>query len=170
MNKEDMLTLLKHEVVPALGCTEPVCVAVAAADAAHAVGGRIQKIALSVSRNIYKNGMFVGIPGFERIGLKYAAALGAYIAQPDAGLEIMKALDEDIAAAAVDLVDKEAVSIDIAENESGVYVKCSVWTSEGQGVSVIRKDHTNIVPVSYTHLDVYKRQPYDRHGHDKRLC
>ena len=59
MNKEQMLDLLRKNVIPALGCTEPVTIALAAADAAKAAGGEVKNVEMSLSRNMYKNGMSV---------------------------------------------------------------------------------------------------------------
>lgn len=79
LTKEEMLQMLRKNVVPAFGCTEPVCVALAAAAAAGAAGGDVQSVHVRVSGNIYKNGMAVGIPNFDKMGIHYAAALGAYL-------------------------------------------------------------------------------------------
>ena len=79
---DEMLALLHADVVPAVGCTEPACVAVAAADAVRTARGDgarpapIASIRVRTSPNIYKNGMSVGIPGHAGVGLDAAAALG----------------------------------------------------------------------------------------------
>ena len=140
----EMLTMLHHDVVPALGCTEPVCVALAAADAAHAIGGTIESITLKVSPNIYKNGMSVGIPGFSRVGLQYAVTIGACLKNPEKKLELLSDIDDKIAAAVIQLVEKDAVTVTLAP-EAGLYVECMVHTDKGTGHTIIKDAHDNII-------------------------
>ena len=79
----ELIAFLKGDVAPALGCTEPVCVALCAANAAKYMDGTPDRIQVTVNPNIYKNGMSAGIPKFHKVGLEYAAALGAYLKNPE---------------------------------------------------------------------------------------
>ena len=89
-NTAQILTLLHQEVVPAMGCTEPMCVALCVARAKEQLGAEPDAITVSVSKNIYKNAMGVGIPGTGMNGLPIAIALGATIGKSEYELEVLR--------------------------------------------------------------------------------
>lgn len=84
--KEAIIELIKQQVVPAIGCTEPMAVALCVARATEILGARPERIALRLSANMIKNAMGVGIPGTGMIGLPIAVALGALVGKPELGL------------------------------------------------------------------------------------
>ena len=81
--REQIIALMKREVVPAVGCTEPMAVALCVSRATEALGCRPENITALLSANILKNAMGVGIPGTGMIGLPIAIALGALIGKSD---------------------------------------------------------------------------------------
>lgn len=145
MNKLELLELLHQEVVPALGCTEPVAVALAVASATKTAGGIIKKINVTVNPSIYKNGMAVGIPGFGLVGLKYAAALGAVLSNPEDKLEIFNKITSEVGKKAIDLVDNNIVFITIDKSKDMLYIESTVETEEAVGRCIIKNSHDNII-------------------------
>ena len=93
--RENLIDILKAEVKPAVGCTEPVAVALACAKAKELLGEDVVKNKILVSPNVYKNAMCVGIPGTERLGLKIAVAMGLVGGKSEDGLTLLEGLTDE---------------------------------------------------------------------------
>lgn len=151
--EKELLHLLHKEVKPALGCTEPIAVALATAKAVELVSERVSldrmtsqmKLHVYVSGNILKNGMGVGIPGTGMIGLRIAAALGAVCGRSEYGLEVLKDLNDNAIKRAKELVAEGNVCIDREGNCHKLYVKCVVEADGHSAWCVIEDEHDRIV-------------------------
>ena len=169
MTADEIIALIKREVKPALGCTEPIAVALAVAKAAEIINDncsccdcwRMQadfRLDVAVSGNILKNGMGVGIPGTGMVGLPVAAALGAVCGDSSKGLEVLQGLTPEAVERAKELVSKGCVHISVADTEHLLYVKATVGVEGGLQASaevdphayaVIEDDHDRIVETSF---------------------
>ena len=116
MNTSDILALLHREVVPAIGCTEPMCVALCVARATEQLGTEPDAISVSVSKNIYKNAMGVGIPCTGMNGLPIAVALGATIGKSAYGLEVLRDTTPEAVAYAKSYMQRVPPQITIAQD------------------------------------------------------
>ncbi len=152
-----MIRLLKQEVIPALGCTEPICAAFAAADAAKAVGGTVKSIYAEMNPNLYKNGMSVSIPGSPRMGMDVAVALGATLKNPQKKLEVLEDIKPKTLEDAYKLLDNHVVNVRIDESQKDLYVKVMVTTSKGVGTTIIRGAHTNIVETTVDGAVIFRK-------------
>lgn len=144
-NTQAYIDLLKAEVVPALGCTEPIAVALAVAKAREVLGEIPQNIVLLLSANIYKNGMGVGIPGAGATGLPIAAALGAAYGKSSNCLEVLKDVDEESVRKAKAFVKENRVSVGVKKDSEKLYIEAICYGSNGNtSKAIITTKHSNI--------------------------
>lgn len=142
---DEYLTLLKSEITPALGCTEPAAVALAVAYAAKELDHPATGARVAVSQYILKNAMNVGIPGTGMIGLDIAVALGSVSAQPDKQLMVLTGLTDDQKEYAKQLVANKAVIIALAQTKEKVYVEAEVTDGKNTAKAIISGTHTHLV-------------------------
>lgn len=143
--KKQLVDILKAEVKPALGCTEPVAVALACSKAKELLGEEIVKHNVLVSPNVYKNGMCVGIPGTDRLGLKISVALGFIGGHSENGLRVLETLTEEEVKKAEKYMDNHPISISPADTKEKVYIEVNVEGKTKTAKVVIRTKHDNFV-------------------------
>ena len=144
--REAIVALIKREVVPAIGCTEPVAVSLCVARATELLGSTPEKIAVHLSANILKNAMGVGIPGTGMIGLPIAIALGALVGRSEYGLEVLKDADEEAVAHGREYIDQKRISIDVKEGISEkLYIEVEATSNGHSSVAIISGGHTTFV-------------------------
>jgi L-cysteine desulfidase len=137
---------LKEEVVPAMGCTEPVAVALACAKAKELITfNYIEKAEVFVSPNIYKNGLSVGIPNTEEVGLYIAAALGFMGGESEKDLNVLEGISEDEVQIAKEFLHSGKLSLDIKDTSDKVYVEVKLVTDKGECSVIISGKHNRFV-------------------------
>lgn len=148
VERDSITRLVRHWVVPAVGCTEPICVALAAAKAASVLGGLPEKVTARLSANILKNAMGVGIPATGMVGLPIAIALGVLVGDPADELEVLKKVTPQDVEAGKAYIDEGRILIQLAEDApEKLYVDVTVNNAEGEARVVIAREHTNFVLV-----------------------
>lgn len=147
--------ILQMEVAPALGCTEPVAIALGAAAAASLLPGKtIDRIEMWADPNIYKNGMAVVIPGTGGMtGLDVAAAVGAFGGDPSLGLEVLNTVDQQTVEKTKTLLEKKGIDVHLIE-ESGLHIKTIITSGNDRAFSEIKELHTNIVSLTLNDVPV----------------
>lgn len=156
MKEEHFLEILKQELVPALGCTEPVAIAYAAAKARAVLGVIPEKARINVSRNILKNAMGVGIPGTNAVGLEMAAALGIIGGRSDAILEVLKDVTQEDAVLARDYAAHH-IEVALKNTDKKLYIEVILETEEDSAAVIIEDSHTNITKMIHGSTIVYDK-------------
>ncbi|MCQ2242688.1 MAG: L-serine ammonia-lyase, iron-sulfur-dependent, subunit alpha [Bacteroidaceae bacterium] len=154
--REEIISLIKQQVVPAMGCTEPMCVALCVAKATEELGCLPDRIEVHLSANLLKNAMGVGIPGTGMIGLPIAIALGAIIGKSEYKLQVLKDLTPEVLEQGKKYIAEGRINIQLKEDiteklyvEAIVNAECRMLDAELKSMrsarAIIAGSHTNFV-------------------------
>ena len=155
MTKEEIIALIKREVIPAMGCTEPMAVSLCTAMAAEELGMQPEEIDVLLSANILKNAMGVGIPGTGMVGLPIAVALGALIGKSDYQLEVLRDVTPDDVQRGKTFIDEGRIHIALKENinevmgyDEKLYIEVTCRAAGKSATAIIAKEHTHRISPS----------------------
>ncbi len=147
--RKEIIALMNREIIPAIGCTEPIAVALCVAKATEALGERPEHIEARLSANVLKNAMGVGIPGTGMTGLPIAMALGALIGKSEYELEVLKNLTPDAVAEGRRFIDEKRISVTLKQDiTEKLYIEVEVKAGSNSAVAIISGGHTRFVWVS----------------------
>ena len=144
--RTQIIELMRREVVPAMGCTEPVAVALCAARTAELMGELPERVEVELSMNVLKNAMGVGIPGTGMIGLPIAIALGMLVGKSEYLLEVLKEVTPEAVERGRRYIDEGRIAIRLKEDApDGLYIKVTGYLGERTEKAVICGAHTRFV-------------------------
>ena len=146
MTNSELLDLLRSEVVPAIGCTEPIAVALCVARAKERLGCEPDTITVYLSKNVYKNALAVGIPNTGMTGLPIAIALGATVGKSEYMLEVLRDATPEAVAYAKEYMLRVPAQIHINYDAPSIlYIHAEVHKGDKTAQATIMDGHTNFV-------------------------
>ena len=157
--RKRIIDLIHQEVVPAIGCTEPIAVALCVAKATETLGTKPEKINVLLSANILKNAMGVGIPGTGMIGLPIAIALGALIGKSEYQLEVLKDSTPDVVEEGKRFIEEKRIHISLKENiEEKLYIEVCCEAGDDKATAVIAGGHTTFIYIEHNGEVLFQKQ------------
>ena len=157
--RKRIIDLIHQEVVPAIGCTEPIAVALCVAKATETLGTKPEKINVLLSANILKNAMGVGIPGTGMIGLPIAIALGALIGKSEYQLEVLKDSTPDVVVEGKRFIEEKRIHISLKENiEEKLYIEVCCEVGDDKATAVIAGGHTTFIYIERNGEVLFQKQ------------
>ena len=154
----ELTELIRQDMKPALGVTEPGAIAFAAATARRHTKGAVRQVKLRLNSGMFKNAFTCGIPGSSEVGNAHAAALGVIGADPDKGLECLDGVTPEQAQQAKAMVEAGKIDVEMAEITSRIFIEAIVTAEEGEAAVTIRDTHTNIVRITENGSVVYEKE------------
>lgn len=155
---EDVFHVLKEQVKPALGCTDPGVIALAAATARQHLLGNLTKVKLILSVNVFKNASAARIPWPGEFGIPLAALLGAMSGDAQAGLEVLKSVTEQDVVRAKKLVKNNIVDIEVKQICPDLFVEAQLFSEDGSVLVRIEDDYTNITLIQENGKTVFQQK------------
>ena len=147
--RKQIIALVQREVVPAIGCTEPIAVALCVAKATETLGAKPEKIDVLLSANILKNAMGVGIPGTGMIGLPIAVALGALIGKSEYQLEVLKDSNPDAVNEGKRFIGEKRINISLKEDiTEKLYIEVCCEAAGNKATAIIAGGHTTFIYIA----------------------
>ena len=147
--RKEIIALMNRQIIPAIGCTEPIAVALCVAKATETLGCRPERIEARLSANVLKNAMGVGIPGTGMTGLPIAMALGALIGKSEYELEVLKNADAAAVEEGKKMIEEKRIDVDLKYNiTEKLYIEIEVFAGGASAMAIISGGHTRFVHVS----------------------
>ena len=166
LERTKILKLIQQEVIPAIGCTEPISVALCTAKATEILG----TIPVYLSANILKNAMGVGIPGTGMIGLPIAIALGALIGKSEYQLEVLKECTHEAVKRGKKMIDQKSISISLKENiQEKLYIEVCCQTSQNHSTAIIAGEHTHFIYISKNNDVLLDKKLDENNNHEEQI-
>lgn len=152
--RDEIIALIKREVVPAIGCTEPMAVSLCVARATEVLTCSPDKIEILLSANMLKNAMGVGIPGTDMVGLPIAVALGVLIGKSEYGLEVLRDVNSQAVEQAQQYLDHVVLNIGLKEDcPDKLYIEVNMWSGDNKSTAIIAHEHTHFTHISRVSAD-----------------
>lgn len=172
--RRQIIDLVKREVVPAIGCTEPIAVALCVAKARETLGIVPERITVFLSANMLKNAMGVGIPGTGMVGLPIAVALGAIVGKSSYELEVLRDVDADAVEKGKRYIDEGRVDVKLKDGTCDkLYIETIAQHTARTARCVIAGGHTHFTRIELdgvTLLDDSATQHGQENGEEEELC
>lgn len=166
MNYKELQHVLEKELIVAVGCTEPIAIAYAAAVAAEHSTAPIDTMELSCSRNVIKNAMAVAIPGRQHTGIAFVGALGSIVKGSQKKLSLIEAATENQEKEAVVMCEAGKVKVTEANTPKVLVIEVTIETKNEKVVVLIEDDHTNITSIKVNDVEQFKEQTTEESTED----
>ena len=151
--------ILKQELVYATGCTEPCAISYCASVAASEIkklGDSVDRIEVYASKNILKNAMSAGLPKTTKVGVNYAAGIGALHGNPENKLNVNNDIDEETYVLVSKMIDEKKITVDVSDKPNVLYIDITVYGKNHKARAIIADEHTRIISIDVDGKNIFK--------------